>query len=252
MDKNYKSKKILKSLISITIMLLLVFFIYLILRNSGALDKIDDIEDLKTTIRSYGSLSIIALFIVQFLQATILPIPSIITTIAGVLVFGAWQCFFISILAITAGSIVSFYMGRYLGKGIIKWIVGEKDFIKLENKLTKGKYVYFLMMIFPLFPDDILCLMAGVTNMSFKFFFITNIITRPLSLLCLCFLGSGTLIPFSGWGIPVWIVLIIALIILTFVAIKYQVEIENYITKIDKKYKLKKQKRLDKKIKNLK
>lgn len=235
MQNNNKIKILIKCLVSVLVVVLFILGLYLLLKNSGILDKIDDIEDLKNTIRSYGSLGFIVLFIVQLLQTTIVPIPSFITTIAGVLVFGAWQCFFISILAILTGSIISFLMGRYLGKGIIKWIVGEKKFITLEDKLTKGKYVYFLMMMFPLFPDDILCMMAGVTKMSFKFFFFTNILTRPISLLCLCFLGSGTLIPFSGWGIPVWIILLAGLAILMFIAVKYQKDIENYITNLSQK-----------------
>ena len=237
MNKNNKLSIVFKTLFSILIIVLFVLAIYFLLKNTGILDKIDDIEDLKNTIKDYGSWGFIVLFIIQFLQSTIVPIPSMITTIAGVLVFGAWPCFLVSILAILTGSIISFIMGRYLGKGVIKWIVGEKDFYKFEDKLTKGKYVYFLMMLFPLFPDDILCLMAGVTNMSFKFFFFTNILTRPISLLCLCFLGSGTLIPFTGWGIPVWIVMIIALIVLMVLSIKYQTQIENYIVNLANKLK---------------
>ena len=230
MKNNTKAQMLIKGLVTVLIVALFLGGIYALLKYSGVLDKIDDIEDLKNTINSYGSWGFVVLFIIQLLQTTIVPLPSFITTIAGVLVFGAWPCFFISLLAIITGSIISFFAGRYLGKGVIKWIVGEKQFESLEAKLTKGKYAYFLMMMFPLFPDDVLCIMAGVTKMSFRFFFFTNILTRPISLLCLCFLGSGTLIPFSGWGIPVWIVLIIALAILMCVAIKYQKEIENFIT----------------------
>ncbi len=234
MKSNSKWAILLRLLITVLIIALFALGIFLLLKNSGILDKIDDIEDLKTTIRDYGSLSFLVLFIIQFLQTTIVPIPSFITTIAGVLVFGAWTCFIISCLAILAGSIFSFFMGRYLGKGLVRWIVG-KDYDNLEEKLSKGKYVFFLMMLFPIFPDDLLCLIAGVTNMSFKFFFITNIITRPLSILCLCFLGSGTLIPFSGWGIPVWIVLIIGIAILMVLSVKYQEKIETYIVNLSKK-----------------
>ena len=51
-----------------------------------------------------------------------------------------------------------------------------------------------------------------------------------------CFLGSGTLIPFSGWGIPVWIVLVLIVAVLFFVCFKYQPQIENYIEKLATKF----------------
>ena len=51
-----------------------------------------------------------------------------------------------------------------------------------------------LMMIFPLFPDDILCLVAGVTNMSFPFFLWTNIISRAIGVAVTVYFGTGAII----------------------------------------------------------
>ena len=103
------------------------------------------------------------------------------------------------------------------------------------------------MMLFPFFPDDILCIVAGVTNMSNKFFIITNLITRPVSVFCTCFIGSGYLIPFKGWGIYVWILFVILLILVFLLSTKYQKNIEDFILKIDKKLKRKKRKKRKKK-----
>jgi len=61
------------------------------------------------------------------------------------------------------------------------------------------------MLLFPMFPDDILCMVAGITDMSYKFFIVTVALTRPVMIAATCFLGSGEIIPFTGWGIPVWI-----------------------------------------------
>ena len=91
------------------------------------------------------------------------------------------------------------------------------------------------MMLFPFFPDDILCIVAGAINMSFKFFLITNLITRPIVYVTLCFFGSGSIIPYSGWGLIVWAILIIIGLILFYLSYKFQPQIENFVEKLGKK-----------------
>ena len=54
-------------------------------------------------------------------------------------------------------------------------------------------------------------------------------------IISLCFLSSGLLIPFSGWGIPVWIGLFIICAILFYISIRYQSKIENFVIKLSQK-----------------
>ena len=238
--------KIIKTIIVLFLLVAIVLAIYLPLKLTGALEKIDSAEKLKEVINSYGVYSYVVFFIVQFLQTTILPIPAVVTTVAGTLIFGPWITIALSLSAVLLGSIFSFFLGKKVGRKIVIWIAGEKDTIKWEEKLSKGKYVFFLMMLFPLFPDDILCIVVGTTNMSWKFFIITNLITRPISIVMTAFLGSGTIIPFSGWGIPIWILLVLFAIVCFYLSIRYQQQIENFIMKLSGKMAKEKQENDDK------
>lgn len=231
MKKETKSK-IIKVVIIIVALLLIALAIYLPLELTGTIDKIDSAEELGQIIRDGGVYSYIIFVVVQFLQVTFLPLPAAVTTIAGTLVFGPWITLGLSLFAVLLGSAFAFFLGRKVGRRLVVWVAGEKDAIKWEEKLKRGKYVFFLMMLFPVFPDDILCIVAGCIGMNWKFFMITNLITRPLSIGALCFFGSGQVIPFSGWGIPVWIVLIVLGIIAIYLSVKYQPQIENFITKL--------------------
>ena len=216
--------------------MIVALVIYLPLYFTGALDKISNAEDLKNIIVSGGVYSYIIFFVIQFLQCSLLPIPAIVSTVAGTLVFGPWISTIISFFAVMLASLFNFWLGRKFGKKIVEWIIGEEETAKWQQKLSKGKYLFFLMMLFPLFPDDILCLVVGaVTNISFKFFFITNLITRPIGILCTTLLASGYLIPFSGWGIPVWIALIVVGLILMILSFKYNEKIENFVTNLSDK-----------------
>ena len=231
MKKETKSK-IIKVVIIIVALLLIALAIYLPLELTGTIDKIDSAEELGQIIRDGGVYSYIIFVVVQFLQVTFLPLPAAVTTIAGTLVFGPWITLGLSLFAVLLGSAFAFFLGRKVGRRLVVWVAGEKDAIKWEEKLKRGKYVFFLMMLFPVFPDDILCIVAGCIGMNWKFFMTVNLITRPLSIGALCFFGSGQVIPFSGWGIPVWIVLVVLGIIAIYLSVKYQPQIENFITKL--------------------
>jgi len=226
--------KILRSLIVVGIIAIIVLAVFLPLYFSGVLEKIRSVDQLKEFILSSGIWSYLIFFAIQFLQATFLPIPAAVTTVAGVLVFGPWTTCALSFVSVMLASLFSFFLGKKFGKKVVVWIAGEDDYNKWAEKLGKGKYVFFLMMLFPVFPDDILCMIVGTTNMTWRFFTITNLITRPIGIACTCFLSSG-IIPFTGWWIALWIVLALACVALFILSYKYQPQIENFILKLSGK-----------------
>ena len=80
-----------------------------------------------------------------------------------------------------------------------------------------------------MFPDDILCLIAGITNMKFKTFAWITTITRPIGVICMSYFGGGHIIPFSGWGIYVWSVLLIVIIVIVALIYKYQEKLQDFV-----------------------
>lgn len=241
MKKETKTK-IIKTAIVLGVIALIFLAIFLPLKLTGALDKITSAEELRDLIQSGGVWSYLIFFVIQFLQVTFLPIPAAATTLAGMLAFeNGWIVFGISFVAVMLASVFSFFLGRKVGKKLVVWVAGEKDYQKWAEKLGKGKFVFFLMMLFPVFPDDILCMVVGTTNMTWRFFIITNLITRPIGIASTCFLGSG-IIPFAGWWIALWVVLAIACILLFVLSYKFQPQIEAFILKLAKKFERKKAK----------
>ncbi|MBO5022495.1 MAG: TVP38/TMEM64 family protein [Clostridia bacterium] len=232
--------KIWKICVVLAVVAIICLAIYLPLKLTGALEKINSAESLKEVILSWGAYGYILFFVIQFLQVVFLPIPAAVTTVAGTLVFGVWATFGLSLVAVILASAFSFFLGRKLGRKIVVWVAGEKDTEKWSEKLSKGKYVFFLMMLLPVFPDDILCMLVGATtNMTWKFFLATNFITRPIGIAFTCFLGSGV-IPFTGWWIALWAMLALACVVLFVLTYKYQPQIEAFILKLAKKFERKK------------
>ena len=215
--------------------LLLTFLIiaFSVLFFTGLIEHFRDIESARQWFSSFGIVAWLMLFIIQLLQVIIIPIPAQVTTIAGVLIFGALQCFVISAVAIILGSIICFAFGRWLGVQIA-YKVATKESVDKYRKMfeKKGRFLLPIFFLLPCFPDDMLCFVAGATTMTWRYFILTTIFTRTIGVACICWLGSGEIIPFSGWGIPVWIVVGIVLIVAIILLFKYQDKIEQFL--IDK------------------
>lgn len=237
-----KKKKIIRS--SIVIITLVAFAVlgYYVLVWTGAWEYVNSVEKIRQLILSLGFWGRFAFVFIQFLQVTFLPIPSTISTLAGVLIYGPLQTALLSLAGIMLGSVLAFWLGRKFGRKLVVFMVGEETCDKWSKFLSNAKYSFFIMMVLPVFPDDVLCLVAGLTDMSWTFFVVTNLIARPIGVFMTCYLGSGHLIPYHGWGLVVWAILIVVVAILLFLSFKYQAQIENFL---QTKFRTKKEKKIN-------
>ncbi len=200
----------------------------------------NDQEALQELIKQTGVWGYGVYVLIQFLQVTFLPLPAALTTIVGANLFGAGLATVLSIIGIMLGSIVAFVIGDKCGEKVVAWIVGYKNMKKYSAMLNdKGKYMFFLMLLFPVFPDDVLCLIAGMTTMSYRFFLITLLLTRPLGIFVTCYLGSGQIIPYHGWGLLVWAIIILFMIFAFWCIYRYQDKLEAFLMQTVDKVKFK-------------
>ena len=206
-----------------SVIALIVFAGYIAAVSNGWISLFSDREAMQRFISEYDGYAIAVFVAVQFLQVTILPLPSTITTLAGIALFGVWKTVFYSSIGIIAGSVFAFFLGRTFGVKLIVWVCGAKMFAKYRD-LVEGKDVLMLyaMFLLPFFPDDLLCLIAGLGTMSYKSFFVMMLITRPIGALWVAGVFRGAVsIPFTGWGIAVWIAIFVATVAIFVLLYKY-------------------------------
>lgn len=224
-----KKRKIIRSIIVTVIIVAIVVLAYYILVWTGVWEYINSVDKIRELILSLGFWGRFAFVLLQFLQVTFLPIPSTISTLAGVLIYGPLQAALLSLAGIMLGSILAFWLGRQFGRKLVVFMVGEETCKKWTDFLTNAKYSFVVMMVLPIFPDDVLCLVAGLTNMTWKFFVLTNLIARPIGIFMTCYIGSGELIPYHGWGLVAWAFIIVFVAILLYLTFKYRPQIENFL-----------------------
>ena len=228
------SKRVLHKIcvMAVVMVSLLLFSLYL-LKVSGVLVKLKSVDEFREFVSSFGGWAVVLFVCIQFLQVTVLPIPSFVMIGAGVLLFGAFKAALFSCIGVITGSLVAFFIGRIFGVKVVKWLIGEPTLNKgLELVKGKDKLVLTFMFLFPFFPDDLLCFVAGITTMNSSFFVIMILITRTVSVFAAAFSLNNNLIPYNAWwGILLWILVFIFVIILTVLIYKYGEKIESMVFK---------------------
>lgn len=194
-----------KLLILAAVLLLLAgggWFLY----SSGFFRAARSLDGLRAYIVHFAPYSHLAFFLVQLLSVVLAPIPSNITAAAGGLLFGTWPAFLLTFGAVVAGSLLVFWLARVLGRDFADRLVSRKLSEKYQDVLrTKAPVFLVLAFLFPFFPDDMLCILAGLTDISFRRFAVIVLLTRPWGLLFASALGGSTL------ALPPWVMVPIGL-----------------------------------------
>lgn len=165
-------------------------------------------------------------FLLQLLSVVLAPIPSNITALAGGVLFGVWPAFLLTWAAVFLGSLLVFWLARVLGRSFADQVVSRRLSEKYQSVIRSKTTVFLtLAFLFPYFPDDVLCILAGLTDISFRRFALIVLLTRPWGLLVASALGGSSLnIPL--WGLAVLGVAGLAVFVL---GMKYGDRVEHWV-----------------------
>lgn len=222
--------KLAKSSFTLNVFTFVILLIFFVLNLCGLFENLSDMEHIKNLILSSGEWGIIICFLIQLLQVVVLPAPGWVFYLATAAIYGSGVGFLICYTSTVLGSFIAFLIGKGFGRKAVEWCIGKEDTEKYSTLLNKkGKVPFIMMQLLPFFPDDILCMVAGLSSMTYRFFITTIILVKPIYIAVVCFLGTGYLIPFSGWGIPVWIGIFAVFLLIGLLYFKNQDKIDNWL-----------------------
>ena len=170
-----------------------------LLWQTGFFSSLGSLEEMRAYISHFSPFSHLFYFVVQLLSVVVAPIPSNITALAGALLFGTWPAFLLTWGAVVAGSVLVFWLARVLGQSFVDRLVSRAASTKYLDLVRRKRDVFlFLAFLFPFFPDDLLCILAGLTDIPLGRFCLLVLVARPWGLLVSCLVGGSVL------QIPYW------------------------------------------------
>lgn len=149
---------------------LAAFIIILIyIRHSGIFSSVADLQHF---IKNFGNFAIAAFIVVQAIQPIVPFLPGGFATIVGMLMFGNIPGVLYSYIGLVIGEVGLFLLVRRFGSRFARLVLSEKNFEKFETTLQDHtqdiKKLLIVCFIFPFLPDDLTCLVAGMTDLSFR------------------------------------------------------------------------------------
>lgn len=220
----------LKLSVVASVVLVIIYIVYFILVKTNILEQITSFEDLRRLILSFGGWGIITYIVINLLQCVVIPIPTTLTVLVGTVIYGPFEAFLYATIGVILGSSISFLIGRYCSRPAINWIFGKEKVDKYQNILNKrAELILFLTLTLPFFPDDLICMMAGVSDIKYYRFLLISVFARGVGLATISFFGSGKIIPFSGWGIAVWSMIACVVVAILIIAFKKRDKIKQFL-----------------------
>lgn len=158
-------------------------------------------------------------FAICFLQPIILPFPEPVTIMTGSAAFGATYGFFIGFSGTMAGIIAMFFIARIGGNKLVSKAIHPKQLERYRSFVVRNETLILIgLFILPILPDEVICVGAGVSRVSFKKFASIALLSKMIT----SFAYSQSLeLTKVIEEIPIlWLLVIVALVIGSYFAIK--------------------------------
>lgn len=228
MKDKEKGKKIRNIILFIVAIALLSVALFFALKALGVTDR----ESLQAIIEKcgiWGNIVFVLLFIVVTVLLCFVPATTATFLVVGALIFPPWEAFILCTISVFISSSLMFWVGDKLGERAVIKLVGKETLEKAQNLIdVKSKLFLPLMFLFPAFPDDALCMVAGMTKMKYWYFASIVAVCRTVGVATFVFLGSGIL-PFDELNIIEWFMLINIIIFDVVLIFKYSDKLEKMI-----------------------
>lgn len=156
--------------------------------------------------------------------------------ILSIALFGSKIAFILNVIVIFLATSILFFIGDKLGEKFVKKLIGEKTLIETQNKIhNKSKFWLPFFIILPGFPDEAICLIAGMTKIKYWYLTLISVLYHAFEICLICFLGSG----FINWSVLTiidWIVIANLFLIDVFLLCKLEKHLEKKLNKNQKNH----------------
>jgi len=177
---------------------------------TASMELINDPQAITTALRNSGVWGVLVLGILFILQVFLAFIPGQALMLASGYLYGFWGGTLVTWLSLTLGGELAFWLARRYGRPFACRFVSQSVLERWSGfTARRGLGFYTISFVLPIFPNDAMCYVAGLGEISGRRFLVANALGRLMASLATAFVGAyGSQIPVVGW-----VVLVIAAIV---------------------------------------
>lgn len=177
-------QKYIRGLSIIVIAIVMAFFVVIVKAYFDG--HFNSVESFQEYISQFGYFGPIFLTIIQAIQVVLPVLPGFLGCAVGSVMFGPLVGFLCNYIGISVGSIIAFFLAKKFGAPLVKDLFPKDKYKKWAGWAESSKsYTMFLFvaMLLPLFPDDFLCYLSGLTEMRARKFICIIALGKPWCIL---------------------------------------------------------------------
>lgn len=177
-------KKVINALTYALVLLCVIFLLVFV--KAGVDGKFNSKETFQEYIQGFGLFAPVILTLFQAIQVVLPVLPGFLGCVAGAVMFGPFVGFLCNYIGISVGSIMAFALAKKFGTGLVENLFPCERYKKWADRAARSKSFagfIFIATLLPLFPDDYLCYLSGLTKMSYRKFIWIIILGKPWCIL---------------------------------------------------------------------
>lgn len=153
---------------------------------------VGDPAALRETIAGFGPYAPLAFVALQAVQVLVAPVPGQALGFVSGYLFGTVYGTLYSVVGVAVGSLVAFRAARRYGRRFVESVVDEDALARFDDFVARhGTVGLFVAFLFPAFPDDLLCLVAGLARLRTRTLLALVVVGRAPTFLVAASAGSA-------------------------------------------------------------
>ena len=157
------------------------------------LNLFSDRDAIEALLVRWGPWAPVAIIVAEMLQVLLAPIPGQIMGVVAGFVYGIWWGTLLCMVGLLLGTALAVWMSRQVGRPLVERVVPSDRLARLDGYFTntdRGRRAILFIFLLPFLPDDLTCLVAGLTPLRLGHIVLLALIGRLPGVLASCWIGS--------------------------------------------------------------
>lgn len=178
-------------------------------------DILMDRQKLVEWLSHYGRWAPFITIAIHIIQVMAAPIPGTAIDAVNGLLFGPWLGTLYSMIGLMIGSGLLMWLARRFGRPLVERYVEPEITDRLDQLVDQyGMVFIFLVFLLPFLPDDVLCLLSGLTTFPLAALLLLAFVGRTPGVFIANWLGSqAKSLTAWQWGISGILLLIVVVLV---------------------------------------